>query len=249
MTSVFSPTAFQGQRVLITGATGGIGSLTAKEFSAAGAELILTDIDPAALEALARELGDAGVTTLVVDATQDEHRKKLMDTITDLGGVDHLVLAAGVYEDTPLTEMSDEALERTLRINLVSVMQLIRDVDPQIRDRGSIVLFSSMAAERGSRNHSHYAASKGALLSFGRSMAWELGARQIRVNAVTPGIIATSMTADLVASGGDALLKATPMQRFGKPQEVAAATVFLASEAASFMTGMVMQINGGLHMA
>lgn len=247
--TVFSSTAFEGQRVLITGAGGGIGSLTAKEFHAAGAELILTDLNDVALETLARELGGTNVTTKIVDATKDEHRQQLVDTITELGGVDHVVLAAGIYEEIALADMSDTDIMRTLQINLVSAMQLVRDIEPQIHDNGSIVLFSSMAGERGSRNHSQYAASKGGLISFGRSMAWELGERQIRVNAVTPGIIATSMTEGLVSSGGEALLQATPMKRFGQPEEVASATVFLASEAASFITGMVMQINGGLHMA
>lgn len=249
MTSIFSPTAFAGQRVLITGATGGIGTLTSKHFKAAGAELVLADLNGKALEALADELGRTGVTTLEFDATKNSDRTNLVETIANLGGVDHLVLAAGIYEEIALAEMSDDDIMRTLQINLVSTMQLVRDIEPQLQNNGSIVLFSSMAGERGSRNHSQYAASKGGLVSFGRSMAWELGERQIRVNAVTPGIIATSMTESLVAGGGDALLKSTPLQRFGEPEEVASAAVFLASEAASFITGMVMQINGGLHMA
>lgn len=248
MTNVFSPTAFAGQRVLITGATGGIGALTSRQFKAAGAELVLADLSSQALQSLAAKLGHTGVTTLEFDATVASDRINLVEMITKLGGVDHLVLAAGIYEEIALADMSDDDITRTLQINLVSTMQLVRDVEPQLQDNGSIVLFSSMAGERGSRNHSQYAASKGGLVSFGRSMAWELGERQIRVNALTPGIIATSMTESLVAGGDEALLKATPLQRLGEPEEVASAAVFLASEAASFITGMVMQINGGLHM-
>ncbi|WP_129658113.1 SDR family NAD(P)-dependent oxidoreductase [Rothia halotolerans] len=249
-TRVFADDAFQGQRVLITGAGGGIGSRCAEMFHRAGAELILIDLHEGPLREVAAGLGEGtDAAVLAGDVTAREVREGIVGKVAELGGVDHLVLAAGIYQDRPIAEMTDEDFERTLSINLTSTFQLTRDLLGQLRDGGSVVNFASMAGERGSRHHAHYAATKGGLVSFGRSLAWEVGERGIRVNAVAPGIISTSMTQGLVDSGGEALLTATPLRRFGEPEDVASAVLYLCSDAASFLTGVTLQVNGGLHMA
>lgn len=249
MTEIFSPEAFLDTTVLITGATGGIGSACAKMFYDAGATIILTDLNADALETLAQRFQDTQrVHTCDGDITDPDLIEQLITTVEKLGGVDHLILAAGIYLAQPIESMSDQQFDQTLSINLRSVFQLSRALIPCLSDHGSIVTFSSIAGQRGSKHHAHYAASKAALVAFGRSLSWELGERNIRVNAVSPGIISTSMTDDLIANSNDLLLQTTPLKRYGEAKEVASAVVFLASPAASFITGANLEVNGGLHM-
>lgn len=249
MTSTFSPGAFMGQRVLITGASGGLGAECARVFHSVGAELVLLDLDEARLTEMEHSFhGDQAVTRIVGDLATSGHRAAAAEQVAELGGVDHLVLAAGIYREKPFADMTEADFDHMMQVNLTSTVQLVRSLLDQLHNGGSIVLFSSMAGERGSCNHSHYAATKGALVSFGRSLAWELGPRNIRVNALSPGIIRTPMTDDLVHQAGPHLIASTPLGRFGEPAEVAGAAVFLCSAAATFLTGVTLQINGGLHM-
>ena len=162
------------------------------------------------------------------------------------GRVDDVVLAAGIYPEGPLLETSDEEWRRTLAVNLDSAFYLLRAVQPHLDRRGSIVALTSIAGARGSKNHAAYAATKGALLSLVRSMAWEL--TPARVNAVAPGVIETTMTDGLRAQRSEPLLQQTPLGRFGTAEEVAGVIAFLCSPAASFITGEVIHVNGGLHM-
>lgn len=249
MSEFFSSTAFSNQTVLITGATGGIGSASAKMFYQAGAVVVLSDLDSAALDTLAQTFDDTSrVHTCSGDITSQAVIDDITTIIKNLGGIDHLILAAGIYQAQPLESMTDAEFDQTLTINLRSVFQLSRALLPLLNDNGSIVNFSSIAGQRGSKNHAHYAASKAALVAFGRSLAWEIGHRNIRVNSVAPGIISTAMTEDLIATNSEMLLQSTPLQRYGKATEVASAVMFLASSAASFITGANLEVNGGLHM-
>lgn len=249
MTKLFSSTAFCQQIVLITGATGEIGSSCAQQFYDAGATVVLCDIDAIALETLAATFDDNNrVHVCSGDITDPAVIEKITTTVKWLERVDHLVMAAGIYQAQPLESMTDEQFDQTVNINLRGVFQLARALLPWITDGGSIVNFSSIAGQRGSKNHSHYSATKAALVAFGRSLAWEVGPRNIRVNAVSPGIITSAMTQDLIASNNEMLLQNTPLQRYGKTSEVASAVIFLASSAASFITGANLEVNGGLHM-
>jgi 3-oxoacyl-[acyl-carrier protein] reductase len=236
---------------LLTGANGGIPRATAALFRKLGAHLVLTDLDAAAVEEFAKTLPEAGtrILTARVDVTnRDEVDEAVALAGREFGGIDILVTGAGLYVEQPVTEMSDEDWRQTLGVNLDGVFYACRAAMPVIRHGGSIVNIASMAGHRGSVRHAHYAACKAAVLGFTRSLVHELSPRGIRANCVSPGIIATPMTEGVMASNGAALIANTPMRRFGSPDEVASVIAFLASDAAAFVTGETIHINGGLYM-
>ncbi|CCH06675.1 SDR family NAD(P)-dependent oxidoreductase [Achromobacter xylosoxidans] len=243
--------SFEGQVVAITGAGNGIGLATARLMAAHGARLVLTDIDKARLDEVAAELDASGqrvfVHALDVAASHDCDRV-LERAAHHFGGIDHLVHCAGIYPEQLVKDTSDEAWKKLMGVNLDGTFYMCRAAQRHLRQNGSIVLLTSLAAQRGSYAHAAYSASKGAVQSFTRSLALEL-APQIRVNAVAPGIIATSMTHDLIGQKGAQLLESTPLRRFGTAEEIAGAIAFLCSPLAGFVTGEVMQVNGGIYIA
>ncbi|MFF5791901.1 SDR family NAD(P)-dependent oxidoreductase [Paeniglutamicibacter sp. NPDC012692] len=236
---------------LITGATGGIGRDVARLLFDAGANLVLLDLDPGSLNALAVELGDdARVAALAGDASSPEIIDgALALTTARFGALDFVVPAAGIYPESPVTETSDELWRKVMDINLDGVFRLLRAATPVMADGGAIVNFASLAGHRGSKNHAHYAASKAGVIALTRSLAHELGHRGIRVNAVSPGTISTPMVEALVAERGESMLSGTPLNRFGNSMEVAQVAAFLCSDGASFINGETIHVNGGLFMA
>lgn len=243
---------FKDRTLVLTGANGGIGRTVAELFYEAGANLVLADLDGAAMASFASTLTSSGsggkVESLAVDAANPEDADRVISAAADLGGVDFLVPSAGIYMAEPFAQMSDEQWRRTLSINLDGVFYLTRRATNHLTEGSSIVNISSIAAHRGAMNNAHYAATKGALAAMSRSLAQELAPRT-RVNAVAPGVIETPMTQQLIATRGDETLRHTPMKRVGEASEIASVIGFLCSPAASFVNGETIHVNGGLYMA
>jgi 3-oxoacyl-[acyl-carrier protein] reductase len=241
---------FSGRSAIVTGASGGIGAEVVRLLHASGAHLVLVDLQPEALETLADELGRERVTLVPGDASaQDTIDAAVAEAVAASGSVDLLLPVAGIYPRSTVAETSDELWERVQRINLNGVFKLIRACIPHFGAGSAVVTFASVAGHRGSQLHAHYAASKAGVIALTRSLAHELGPAGVRVNAVSPGTINTGMVKDLVSDRGESMMAQTPLHRFGEPGEVAAAAVFLASDAASFITGETLHVNGGLFMA
>lgn len=240
-----------GKVALLTGANGGIPRATAALFRRLGAHLVLTDLDPAVLEEFGKSLpaAEGRILTARVDVTNREQVNEAVAMAgREFGGIDILVTGAGLYVEQEVPAMSDEDWRRTIGVNLDGVFYACRAAMPLLRKGGSVVNIASMAGHRGSVRHAHYAACKAAVLAFTRSLVHELSPRGVRANCVSPGIIATPMTEAIMAQNGAALIAATPMKRFGTPEEVASVIAFLASDAAAFVTGETIHINGGLYM-
>lgn len=240
------------QRVLLlTGANGGIGRAIARHFLQAGAKVVMADIDDHGAAEFAHSVdgGDSNVAVAKLDASKAADVDRAIELcIRRFGGLDYLVTAAAIYEDHLLDGMTDEQWRRTISINLDGVFYACRSTAPIIRDGGAIVNLASEAAHiGGSRGHSHYGVSKAGVLALTRSISRELAPR-IRVNAVSPGTIDTPMVTKFLAEHGSEFVDEIPMRRLGRPHEVAHAVAFLCSEAASYITGTTIHVNGGSYV-
>lgn len=236
---------------LITGATGGIGAETARLLAKAGATVVITDLSLTRLNALKEQLEDgqqARVTSYELDCSDQQACQRICAQIAEKHeGLDYLIHCAGIYLEQPVTQMTSTEWQHVLNTNLNSTFFICQAAIPYLKPNSAIVNLSSMAGHRGSFHHAHYSASKGAISSFSKSLALELGPKT-RVNCVAPGIISTSMTKDLIDQKGVGLLEQTPLKRFGTPVEVAGTIAFLCSDLASFITGETIHTNGGLYM-
>jgi 3-oxoacyl-[acyl-carrier protein] reductase len=239
---------FSQQVLLLTGANGGIGRGIAREFMAAGARVVLADINEAGTADFARSIDPAGAHTAAVrlDAGNSADVERAVELCSRrFGRLDYLVTAAAIFEDHPFETMTDEQWRRTMTANLDSVFYACRRAVPAMKQGGAIVNLASEAAHTGgSPMHSHYGATKAGVLAFTKTIARELAPR-IRVNAVSPGTINTPMVARWLEQHGPAYIDTIPMRRLGEPKDVAQAVAFLCSDAASYITGTTIHVNGG----
>ncbi|MBV8830639.1 MAG: SDR family oxidoreductase [Acidobacteriaceae bacterium] len=241
-----------GRSALITGGGRGIGRAIALELASHGASVTISYLRSAAgAESAAREILDAGgrAFTCRADASNESEVANLVDSAArQFDGLDILVCNAGLVRGNLAATQSIEEWDATLRVNLTGPFLGIRAAIPHMitGQGGSIVCLSSLAADRGVTGLSSYAASKGGLNALVRSLAVELGRKRIRVNAVAPGLIDTEMVTDVPAASLEANIERIALRRIGQASEVAKVVRFLASDEASYITGEVIAVNGGL---
>jgi 3-oxoacyl-[acyl-carrier protein] reductase len=239
-----------GKTALVTGASGGIGGAIARAFHAQGATVALAGTREAALSALAAELGSRA-QSLVADLSQPEAPERLVkDAEAALGQIDILVNNAGITRDGLAMRMRDEDWQTVLDVNLTAGFRLIRAVLRGMlrRRRGRIISITSLVGIVGNPGQANYAASKAAMIGMSKSIAAEVATRGITVNCIAPGFIATAMTDKLTDDQRARGTAAVPMERFGTPDEVGAAAVYLASPEAAYVTGQTLHVNGGMVM-
>ncbi len=244
----------QGKRALITGGSSGIGLETARQFIAEGARVAITARHSQAFEQPRQELGSRAVY-IASDAADAAEQQTLVAEIRDrFGGLDVLFVNAGIADLRPVEQWDASGFDHTFAVNVRGPFFLIQALLPLFANPASVVLNASINADIGMPNASVYAASKAALLSMARNLSAELISRGIRVNAVSPGPIATPLYSKLGLSATDlqatseALQKQIPARRFGKPSEIASAVVFLASDESAFTVGGEIVIDGGLSL-
>ena len=232
--------------VLITGGTRGIGRAIAETFKKAGATVYITGTNREKTEAVAQEIGVNGVK---MDVTDREEVKKVVGEIAEKEGkIDVLINNAGITRDTLFLRMKDEDWDAVIDTNLNGVYNVTRAVVPLMvkKRKGVIINISSVVGFTGNVGQVNYSATKSALIGFTKSLAKELGGRNIRVVAVAPGYITTDMTKAIPEKIKEELIKSIPLRREGEPREIADVCLFLASNMASYITGTTIHVNGGL---
>ena len=238
------------KNVFITGSSRGIGLAIAHKFASLGANVVLNSRGEPS-EELLDEFKPYGVKGLAIsgDVSDFTDAKRMVDqAIEGLGSVDVLVNNAGITQDTLMLKMTEEDFEKVLKVNLTGAFNMTQAVLKQmIKAReGAIINMSSVVGLMGNIGQANYAASKAGLIGFTKSVAREVANRNVRVNAIAPGMIESDMTAVLSDKVKDAMLAQIPMKQFGQAEQVAEVTAFLASQ--DYLTGQVIAIDGGLTM-
>ncbi|SEK34381.1 3-oxoacyl-[acyl-carrier-protein] reductase [Aquimarina amphilecti] len=242
----------QGKTAIITGATRGIGKGIAQVFAKQGANVAFTYSSSVnAATDLEKELNNLGIKAKAYQsnaASFEESESLAKDVLETFGSIDILVNNAGITKDNLLMRMSEEDFDKVIEVNLKSVFNMTKAVQrTMLKQRnGSIINMSSVVGVKGNAGQANYAASKAGIIGFSKSMALELGSRNIRSNVIAPGFIETEMTGKLDEKVVDEWRKAIPLKRGGAPEDIANACLFLASDLSAYVTGQVLNVDGGM---
>ena len=244
---------FEGRVSIVTGASQGIGETIAAELAGEGARVILVDIQKDKLEAVAGRIRESGGKAACheADVSRLEDATRVVEAVLrDFGRIDHLVNNAGITRDNLLLRMKEEEWDAVIGVNLKGCWNFSKAViKSMVTGRyGRIVNIASVVGLVGNPGQANYAASKAGVMGFSRALAREVASRGITVNCVAPGYIATAMTDKLSEEVKKAFMDSIPLKRFGLPNEVAFAVKFLLSEEAAYITGQVINVNGGMYM-
>tara|TARA_B100001057_G_scaffold17929_1_gene16579 strand:+ start:336 stop:1073 length:738 start_codon:yes stop_codon:yes gene_type:complete len=240
----------KGKKVLVTGASGGIGKAIALELSTIGADLCLTGRNKLELENLQKIIG-GNCQIIISDLSNSEGINNLVDQAQEImGQIDILVNNAGITKDNLFMRMSEEDWNEVININLNSIFKLTKQlIKGMIKRRyGRIINITSVIGVAGGAGQSNYSASKAGIIAMSKSLAQEVGSRSVTVNSIAPGFIETNMTAELSDDRKEDILRSISVGRLGKPDDIAGAVCFLASDKASYITGQTIHINGGMLM-
>ena len=242
----------EGKTAIITGASRGIGKGIATVFAQQGANVAFTySSSSEAAEALEKELSGLGVKVKAYksNAADFEAAQQLAtDVLNDFGQIDILVNNAGITKDNLLMRMGEEDFDKVIEVNLKSVFNMTKAVQRTMlkQRKGSIINMSSVVGVKGNAGQTNYAASKAGIIGFSKSVALELGSRNIRSNVIAPGFIETEMTAKLDEAIVEQWRAGIPLKRGGSPDDIANACVFLASDLSAYITGQTLNVDGGM---
>jgi 3-oxoacyl-[acyl-carrier protein] reductase len=245
---------FKGKTVLVTGGSRGIGAAIAQSFAEQGASIALNYAgSQKAAEEIREKILSMGIECKIYQADVSDYvqvENMIKSVEEDFSGIDILVNNAGVTKDTLFMRMKEEDWDKVIDINLKGVYNCSKSVIRGMikRKSGKIINITSVVALSGNIGQANYAASKAGVIGFTKSLAQELGSRNIQVNSVAPGYIETSMTESIPQTIKDELIKKIPSGRIGNPEDVANTVLFLASGKADYITGQVVSVNGGLYM-
>ena len=243
-------TNLKGKKVLVTGASGGIGKAIAIELSSNGADLCLTGRNKSELESLQKVIG-GNCEIIISDLSKSEGIDELANSAQEkMGQIDILINNAGITRDNLFMRMSEEDWNEVINVNLNSIFKLTKQlIKGMIKRRyGRIINITSVIGVAGGAGQSNYSASKAGIIAMSKSLAQEVGSRSVTVNSIAPGFIETNMTAKLSDDRKEEILNSISIGRLGKPDDIAGAVCFLASDKASYITGQTIHINGGMLM-
>ena len=243
--------SLQGEIALVTGASRGIGKAIAEQLAAQGATVIGTATSDKGADNISAYLKDTGGKGMNLNVTDADSIKSVIKAITDeFGAISILVNNAGITRDNLLMMMKDDQWDDIINTNLTSIFRLSKAViRPMMKARkGRIINIGSVVGLTGNPGQTNYSAAKAGLLGFTKSLAREIGSRNITVNTVAPGFIDTDMTRELPEEQREALISQIPLSRLGDPADIAHAVAFLASPQAAYITGETINVNGGMYM-
>lgn len=242
----------EGKTAIITGGSRGIGKGIALVFAQHGANVAFTySSSVESANSLEKELINYGVKVKSYQSNAADHKESqdlVENVLEDFGSIDVLVNNAGITKDNLLMRMGEEDFDKVIEVNLKSVFNMTKAVQRTMlkQRKGSIINMSSVVGVKGNAGQSNYAASKAGIIGFSKSIALELGSRNIRSNVIAPGFIETEMTAKLDEKTVDVWRNAIPLKRGGAPEDIANACVFLASDLSAYITGQTLNVDGGM---